>query len=164
MNTRERWLVGMMVVSVAYGGYVYIARAVRSPDDESQREQAITEVEAFAKQTRARLAQLKLTREEQAILNRTVAEWAPSPFLQERDKAQPVAEQATVFHYTGYLHVGAVKLAIINGREYRVADTVGAGDFVVESIDARQVVLAAKGGGRRLSIAMTDSEQTGERP
>lgn len=163
MNTRERWLVGMMVGALVYGGYTYMASARRTGGAEDV-EDAVSGVRAFAADTRIRLHRIQLTREEQALLNHTAAEWAPSPFYEREPGARPVGKQPKVFHYTGYIHVGAVRLAIINGREYRVNDTVDASDFRVETIDADRVVLAAKGGERRLSLALKESDKTGEKP
>ncbi len=163
MNTRERWLVGLMVGAVVYGGYTYIANARRAQDADVA-EDVVSEVRSFAAETRARLNRLQLTREEQAILNLTVADWSASPFYEREPGARPAGEKPKEFHYTGYIHIGAIRLAIINGREYRVNDPVDASDFMVESIDADRVVLAAKGGERRLSLALKESDKTGEKP
>lgn len=164
MSTRERWLIGGMIAAVAFGGYSIIAHAVRAHATVRKTAAVASDVEEFTASTRRSVAELRLTPEEQFVLDRTVAEWPASPFYDRPDTARPLAEKPGEVRYTGYLHVGAARLAILNGREYRVAETVESTDFVVESIEADLVVLAAKGGGRRVSVALKQTEPTGEKP
>ncbi len=164
MSTRERWLIWGMIGAVVFGGYTLIAHAVRAQTTARRAAAAASDVGEFAATTRRSVARLRLTPEEQFVLDRTIADWPDSPFFDRPDAARPLAEKPQDVRYTGYLHVGTTRLAIINGREYRVTETVEATDFVVESIDADHVVLGAKGGGRRVSVALKETEPTREKP
>jgi hypothetical protein len=162
MNKRERLLVGLMVVALLYAGYaLFIDRA---PDAGTARRGAdpATDVHLFAADARQRVERMELTTEDRHVLDMAVAEWAASPFIDRPDAARPAAERPAEIRYTGFFRMGENRLAIINGREYRVNETIQATDLRIESIGPDQVVLVTPTGGRRVTVPIVQSANIGE--
>lgn len=162
MKTRERWIVGLMACVVAYGVYTF---AVGLRDQTGVARKAADEREgtcAFVVATRNRLNRFQLAPESLFVLQKTVDDWAASPFYEQPPREQPAKVQPESVIFTGFLQVGDTRIAILNGREYRIAETVNATDFVIDSIEADRVVLVSRGGGRRITLALTGNN--GETP
>lgn len=165
MNTRERWIVGLMIVVVLYGGFSTANSLWRKQQGRYRGDNdKSTETARFVETARARLALMVLTPTETVVLDKAADAWPNSPFWEHSEQTTVVVEQPEELQFTGYLKVGDVQIAILNGREYRLGETVSSSDFVVESIAANQVVLASQGGGRRLSITLNATGNTGKKP
>jgi len=162
MKKREKILVGLMIVALVYGGYVLFVDQ-GTPRGSSGRETDPEDaLQAYAVATRERIGGLQLTREETRLLDMSVAAWSPSPFFDRLSVAQPVTGRPTDIRYTGFFSVGANRLAIINGREYRENEIVKDTDLLLESIEPERIVLAAPDGGRRLTITREQTVTPGE--
>lgn len=164
MNTRERLLVFAMIAAVAVGGYLSLSRAGRDSAEPDDMEAGVSDAEGFARRIRADLQPYRLTSHEESILNAAAGDWAPSPFLEKPDAAVVADTPAAEIIYTGFVNFGGTRLAILNGREYRLSESVTATDFIVESIEPDRVGLAAKNGGRRATIILKGSDSRRELP
>ncbi len=165
MTMREKVLIAAMGIAVVYAGVTLIRppspRKAAAPPDGTP---APTDLQVFADAARGGVTASQPQPGERMMLERSLVVWTSSPFSAGVPAAvtsaalRAGAPRAPVFRYTGFLRQGEVRFAILNGREYRVADPVMPGDFVVVSIDADRVVLSAKGGGRKMSVAMEKPE------
>jgi hypothetical protein len=159
MTTRERVMVAGMAgvliwgVSSAAIGWCW-ERGGRGATGAPQ-----ASAPAFAESQRAILAPVRLQPQERLVLDVASAEWAPTPFIDRVSAAETIAVAVQEFFYTGFVRVGSQQFAILNGREYRVADRVEATDFRVESIQPNQVVLVSESGGRRRTVALQVSNE-----
>jgi hypothetical protein len=61
--------------------------------------------------------------------------------------------------YTGFLRMDDKRLAIINGMEYEVGDSLEPGGFVIRSISAGRVVIAPPGKKKKtITLPMEETE------
>ena len=137
-----------MVVAVAYGVYTVFFSAPREASISSSHKETDTLdsfVNKIAKQTKT-----GLSKEQTYILQKARAEWKQDPFIQIRPKLtrdeaaerQPLVVNSKIL-YTGFLEMGNKRLAIINGMEYEVGDTLERTGLVVRNISPSRVVVAA---------------------
>ena len=158
MSTREKALVIAMAGVLVWGASSVVLGYVRQHNGSSGQHQQHEELLGYAERQRALLDHLRLAGRERMVLDEAVSSWADSPFLDEPSRARAIEERVQTFRYTGHVSVGNERLAILNGREYRIADPVRATDFIVESIHPDHVVLAPESGGRRMTIDLANSQ------
>jgi len=166
-------MVVLMVAALGYAAVELIRPAGRRKDSASARASPAAdgaELKAFAEAARASVMASRPQPVEVATIERAADPWAPTPFavwtpsVATSAVAGAAAERTPDFRYTGFLSHGEIRFAILNGREYRVGDTVKPGDFTVRSIEPDRVTLAAGSGGRQVSIAKEKAELTKEEP
>lgn len=166
-------MVVLMAAALGYAAFELIRPAARRKDAASSRSApagAASDLNAFVEAARAGVMASRPRPVEIATIERAADPWAASPFavwtpsVATSMTANAAAQRTPDFRYTGFLSHGEARFAILNGREYRVGDTVKPGDFTVRSIDPDRVVLMAKTGGRQVSIAKEKAELTKEEP
>ena len=59
--------------------------------------------------------------------------------------------------YSGYLEMGRIRIAVINGLEYRVGETLVDGSFMVERITPASVTLMAAQSQQQIIIPYQDA-------
>lgn len=164
MTTREKVIVWGMAGAVVWAGatvgmdYYKKNRAAAKIDLQK------AEIRAFAEGQRTRAAPLRLTEPERMVLNEAAGPWLASPFIDRADRAEVVEQPVQTFFYTGFIQVGVQQFAILNGREYRVADRIPDTDFRVESIQPDHLVLVSDTGGRRMTLALQTTKEKRESP
>lgn len=159
MTTRERiLLIGMGGVLVWAGTSVLLSMR---PGAKSQNKYSLINggIRHFAETQRTLIAPLRLTEAERRILAQAILPWADSPFVDRTGESAIVEAPTQQFSYSGYLRVGEAVFAIINGREYRVSESVGDSGFSLESIKPDHVVLIAEGGKRRMTLPLETEKQ-----
>ena len=100
-----------------------------------------------------------LSKAESYILQRAQTEWPADPFLGKKpavaaEQTKGVRAKAEDFIYSGYIGLGAKRLAIINGLEYETDEKLVTGEFAVRRIDPDRVILEGKQG--KLIIPFND--------
>lgn len=164
MTTREKIIVGLMVLAVIYGVYtVFFAtpRNVSIPSGNRELETLNSFVTKVAEKTKT-----SLSKEQTYILQKARTDWKQDPFVQIQPKLtreEAAARQPLVLNrkvvYTGFLEMGAKRLAIINGMEYEVGDRLEPAGLIVRTINPTHVVVAAPDKkNKTLSIPMEDIE------
>lgn len=148
MTTREKIIVGFMVLSVVYGVYIVFFSA---PHGESVSNSAnkLDVLNSFITKV-AEKTKTGLSKEQAYILQKAWAEWKQDPFVKvqrklsrkEQEARQPLVLNSKVA-YTGFLQMGDKRLAIINGVEYEVGDILEPEGLVVRTINPNHVVIAA---------------------
>ncbi len=142
MTLREKIIVGMMVLSIVYGGYELLVVGNRRGGDPETRDSKPA-IPAEPSPTDSS--------EDKGLSDRmqTLLQWAQTPweeglFVKGEPLPQappPPEPTAAGLRYSGFMQVGNRKLAIINGMEYEKGDQLVSGDFVVNQISPNQVVL-----------------------
>lgn len=98
------------------------------------------------------------------IFSRAETLWTGDPFLRPavfkdwvRVKSAARALPAKVtFAYTGYIETGRKIMAIINGIEYSVGDTLDIGGYTVKSISPERVVIEKIADGSSMDILINE--------
>lgn len=85
------------------------------------------------------------------IIAQAEAEWEKDPFLkteltkESEVPKQPVPlEQEISFTYSGYIEMGDIRLAIINGVEYETGEELEFAGYIVERIEPLKLVIRDK--------------------
>ena len=165
MTTREKIIVGLMLLTVAYGVYAVFFEGKTKPQETvafSATEQLEGLSEFITKVAEASKA--GLSKEDEYIIRIAEAEWKQDPLVSVDLKDRPESElqkaqQVTRVpipdlnvSYTGFMQMGDKKFAIINGVEYTSGDRLEQGDYIVRSITPRQVVIVSTGSSKKKFI------------
>jgi len=90
-------------------------------------------------------------------VSRAEVTWPRDPFLNEDlASAASVESQKTKFTYTGFIMLGNRRLAVINGIEYQVGESLTTEGFVVKAINPNDVVLEDAMNKSRLAIPIQE--------
>lgn len=113
--------------------------------------------QAIVEQARKTLAEAVVTQSQLYVLDAATRQAAPNPFHPVPGKGDGTGgtgggpdgkdgkSAAHDIAFTGYVAIGNSVLAILDGLEYRVGETVADSGYVVKSITPGKVVLASPG-------------------
>ena len=105
-----------------------------------------------------------LSEEDKYIIELAEAEWKQDPLISAELKDRPESEikkatQVTTVSssdlniaYTGFMQMGDIKFAIINGVEYATGDRLEQGDYILRSITPSRVVIVSTGPSKKRYI------------
>lgn len=155
MYKREKIIVSIMAVTVLLGGYLYFG-PVSTGGRHNVEKQLDGPALDFAQKVVQKLKEdTSLTKELFAIRS-AERKWEKDPFLPtdtllSDTQQRKVPDGATVTEgtqpamaYTGFIEVGAQRLAIINGIEYAQGETIGDRDQYVRRIYPHQVEIGKR--------------------
>ena len=165
MTTRERIIVGLVLLTVAYGVYAVFFEGKIGPQETAvvSSTKQLEDLNAFITKV-AEASKAGLSKEDEYIIQLAEAEWQQDPLASVELTDRPASEiqkakQVTTVtipdlsvSYTGFMQMGDKKFAIINGVEYTVGDRLEQGDYVVGSITPRQVVIISTGRSQKKFI------------
>ncbi len=142
MTAREKVIVGVAagalvwaVVSIFKGG------PTRSAPGGQSAERTLADTQRLAALTRTQLSAARLSPVEFSVLEGAGTEWDGKPFAEPSDVTQAAASEAPLFVYSGFIRAGDRRFAVINGREYRLHESLEGGGGTVEEIEPGHVVL-----------------------
>jgi hypothetical protein len=171
MEKREKVLLALMIIALGYGAFELFVRPAASPPDAPAVSVNVDEATNLSQTLSKSLAEAELRMEEKHILEKAAAPWAADPFY---DWPHPRAAEATdtkpalaleqigkTIIYSGYLEMGRTRIAVINGLEYRVGETLVDGSFVVERITPASVTLKAAQSQQQIVIPYEDAANQG---
>ena len=105
-----------------------------------------------------------LSEEDKYIIELAEAEWKQDPLIsavlkdrpeseiQKAKQVQTVATPDLKISYTGFMQMGDIKFAIINGFEYTIGDRIEPGDYILRSITPSRVVIVSTGPNKKRYI------------
>jgi hypothetical protein len=158
MSQREKIIVGLMLLTVAYGIYALFFEG-KGKSNIKQTAPVSTAVQlenlnAFITKV-ADASQAGLSKEDRYIISRAETEWKQDPLINaeltdrpqdEIDRQKQVIRAAGPrpnFTYTGFMQMGDKRFAIINGFEYAPGDQLQEGGYRVSSITPTKVVVVS---------------------
>jgi hypothetical protein len=163
MSKREKILIGLSLVAVVYGIYVWFlsspqqAATAFSDNDQKALKTFILKV--------AERTSNNLSKSQAYVLRKAETQWKQDPLIQIEPKASEEGEElqepvlTSEANYTGFLRMGEKKLAIINGMEYETGDILEPDGFIIRSISPSGVVIAAPGKKMKtLTLPMEETE------
>jgi hypothetical protein len=165
MTNREKIIVGLMLLTVAYGVYAVFFEGKTKPQEIAvfSATEQLESLSAFITKV-AETSKAGLAKEDEYIIEQAEAEWKQDPLISVELKDRPESElqkaqQVTrvsipdlKVSYTGFMQMGDRKFAIINGIEYTSGDRLEQGDYIVRSITPRQVVIVSTGRSKQRFI------------
>ena len=174
MSTREKIVIGLMMVAVLWGGYnlLFTGSDNTSGGSVATANQQIEDTKAFAQNVTQTVAkEVSAPSNTPYLLKRASVAWTRDPFLdrqtaltyeaekmaQEEAKEVSAAELGLV--YSGYLMAGDKSLAVINGLEYEEGEKLDReGGYIVKSISPIQVVIGREGSTSRIIVPLEETE------
>jgi hypothetical protein len=165
MTKREKIIVGLMLLTVAYGVYAVFFEGKTNPQEAFtiSATQKLENLNAFITKV-AEASKAGLSKEDQYIIQQAEADWKQDPLISAELKDRPQSEinkasqiqRASIpdlnVAYTGFMQMGDKKFAIINGVEYTAGDRLEEGEYIVRSITPRQVVIVSTGRSKKKFI------------
>ena len=177
MSLREKVIVLLAVLAALYGAYELGLKnlftgdrpAEQAADRQEPQGGIESDVASFTAEIIKTSESVKLSPRETHILEHGKAEWSRDPFIDattamamkaaeagdaEGEKNKTAAQKQ--FTYSGYIALGDMKLAVINGMEYEEGETLKETAYVVQRIRPSSVVLAD--GQRHLTVHLEEIE------
>ena len=154
-----------MLLTVVYGVYtVFFEGKGKSGTQEIAAISATTQLEnlnAFITKV-AEASKAGLSEEDKYIIELAETEWKQDPLINAEltdrpeskiPKPQPKVETPDLeISYTGFMQMGDIKFAIINGVEYAIGDRLEQGDYILNSITPSRVVIVSTGPNKKRFI------------
>lgn len=169
MTKREKIIVGIMCLSVLYGAYdLFVYRKTPRPTAAQHTVNPIAESKSFAAEVTNKLVNEKVSAEYKYLIAQAGTNWTKDPFIasveplkkrQTIDKApqeEIVPSTSSGFIYSGYLKLGQTKLAVINGLEYCVGESLDATGLYVKSISTHHVVIGKVNGPETIQLPLRE--------
>jgi hypothetical protein len=150
MSTREKIIIGLMVLAVTYGVYtVFLSDPQEKTAFKGGGDKELEALNSFITKV-ADKTKNSLSKELVYILQKAQIDWARDPLLQIQQKVskeEDAARRPLVLDrkilYTGFLQMGDKRLAILNGTEYETGDILEPGDLIVRNIHPNHVVIGS---------------------
>lgn len=168
MTTREKIIVGLMVLVVGYGVYtIFLEKppGIKTLQAQTGLEALNTFITKVAETTKSGLSDA-----DAYIIQQAEAQWDQDPMVSVETEIEPEVKekgedvktppaQAVRIVYSGYLEMGDKRIAIINGLEYEPGDVLVEGGYMVREISSTRVVLATTQGGKKtLVVPLVEAE------
>ncbi|MDF1592145.1 MAG: hypothetical protein P1P89_11565 [Desulfobacterales bacterium] len=166
MAKREKVILVIMSVVVVFGLYNFLFSSSGAKKKPAVAVTGVADTNKFIADVANSLKDA-FTETDMYIIRQARSEWSQDPFWhmerQAETRAEVIvesrkeakAEESRV--YTGYLEMGAQRLAIINGVEYELGDELGRGGPVIKSIDPKQVVIAVPGTADEIILPLKET-------
>jgi hypothetical protein len=165
MTSREKIIVGLMLLTVGYGVYtVFFEGKGGAPEITTiSATKELENLNSFITKV-AEASKSGLSEEDKYIIELAEAEWKQDPLIRAELKDRPESEikkaaQVTKvsipdlnISYTGFMQMGDIKFAIINGVEYATGDRLEQGDYILRSITPSRVVIVSTGPSKKRYI------------
>ena len=158
MEKREKIIVVFAALALLYGVYIVFFEPKPQEQTFASAKKDLDTLNSFITKV-ATATKEGLSEKDSYILQRAENQWRRDPFVRMRKPTQAEAQAQKIpgltgpkfaILYTGYLEMGTMRLAIINGNEYQTGDRLDQGDYIVRSISPTQVVVATTDGSKNL--------------
>ncbi len=162
LNKREKIILAITCLAAVSAGISVLLPQRATPPRTSGT--AGEKAERVAAEAAESLARYRLTAFERALMEKARQAWPVMPFLPAEPPApttqptvgqDPLETDGAEFRFTGYLALGDRQLAVVNGREYAVGETIMGSTYKVYRISPTRAVLTDHT-GRTLAIPLLD--------
>ncbi|MDY6832825.1 MAG: hypothetical protein SWC96_13485 [Thermodesulfobacteriota bacterium] len=165
MTLREKIIVVLAGIALLYGAYELGLKNLFSGAGDKPAQAVAPRGEAdlsnFTMELTALTGHSGLSDRERYILDHRHSRWETDPFVApetlaamgkaesgeasgDRGQGPPAQDR---FEYSGYIAIGNMRLAVINGREYEEGERLVDGGYVLRRVQPTRVVLSGDGGG-----------------
>jgi hypothetical protein len=162
MTSREKIIVGIMLLTVGYGAVELLKPRTKAVPSLSM--QSTEGLNPFIAKV-ADAVKVATADASAVVIQKAKADWKQDPFMVIR-KAQtspagksPVKEPVRplpTMTYSGFLEIGSKRLAIINGMEYEAGDKLSVGGVTIKSVLPNKVIMTSSQG--EIVLPLQESE------
>lgn len=169
MTKREKIIVGIMCLAVLYGAYdLFVYRNKPRYTATQPTANPIAELKSFVAEVTQKLVNEKVSAEYSYIISQAGTNWTKDPFI---PSVEPLTKRQTIkeipqkeivpptrsgFIYSGYLELGPTKLAVINGLEYSVGESLDTNGLYVKNISPDHVVIGKVNGLETIQLPLRE--------
>lgn len=172
MTTREKIIVGVMCLTIVYGAYeLFGPHTTGKPTSRSTHANPTGELRNFVNEVTQKMADGRMSKDFQYMVAQASTDWTRDPFLQSTLplKQQLVApatpaqlpekeRMAKAFTFTGFLQIGDTKLAVINGTEYAVGETLQDSGYYLKNVSAERAIIGRTDGSETIQVPLTEMD------
>lgn len=157
MKKRETAVLVLMGLALVYAAFSLLVES--SPEQTSvEAEKELKRLESEVEIQKVQVLDVVLNDTEEYLIQSAVRGWETGTLARARQAVQISLErEGPVMKFSGYLEMETRKIAIINGSEYEVGETMDPEGFVVKRIDSAKVVLKAGDGGEEIIVPIEES-------
>jgi hypothetical protein len=168
MTTREKIIVGLMLLVVAYGAFELFLAPKTGGVPLQKSAEGLKSLNAFIAKVAAANQKAGLSQTDAHIIKMAEADWKQDPMLDVPKKSvpeplapvkKPKPAPKLDLVYTGYMDMGGKSLAIINGMEYETGDIIEPDALLIRRIYPNKIeVVATESGGTVFTIPLTETD------
>ncbi len=162
MTKREKVLLGFCAAAAVGGGLYYATMIGGSKDKPTTPPKDYT---ALITKVQVDLKKGALTESEKGILAAATDEWTRDPLrgsALKKEEIKPEEDQMILPKYIGFINIGERPIAIIDGDDYRVGETIKGGEFKLIFISKNHVELLLNGANETIEIPLEKENLSGE--
>jgi len=151
MNKREKIILTLTFAVAVYGLIDFL---ILSPKNKNTKKESFVAdsqkiTKNFVDHTMAKILKIELQIKQsdwQSLVSKIESDWEHDPFVQPlkpETQAEKPFSPSPVSHlqYSGYMSVGKLLFAVINGMEYKIGDIINEYGYQVTKITPQKVVL-----------------------
>jgi hypothetical protein len=166
LTKRQILILGVMLLAILYGAYNWFFTASKKQAVVTAK--SATDLNAFIGSITATLTKDTPSPVIAYTIKRVEEEWLRDPFYEpSNDREEAAAKEAarvealsaaakSQLHYTGYVDTGRKKIAVINGNEYSIGETLDVGGFVLKNVDPVKIIITNKENRMTLEIPLKE--------
>jgi hypothetical protein len=167
VKQREKVILIIAFAAVVYAVYALFLSGSPQPSYSSPEGQLET-ARTFASDMSTAMIKDDTSSADTYVITKAATEWAREPFLVSEKPIKSRTVQAETdeeshevpFLFTGYLRAGDKTLAVINGMEYEIGETLDPGGFTVRNISRTQVFIENSLDGTTTVLSMDETSHT----
>lgn len=162
MTTREKIIVGIMLLTVGYGAVELLLPRTKAVS--TLPVQSTEGLNAFIGKV-ADAVKVATADASVMVIQKSEAAWKQDPFMVIRKAPALPAEKASAketlrplptLTYSGFLEIGSKRLAIINGIEYEAGDKLSVGGVTIKTVLPNKVIMTSSQG--EIVLPLQESE------
>ena len=170
MTTREKIIVSVMCLTIIYGAYELTANRRGKTAPPSLKTNSASDLKTFVAEVSRKVAGEKVAREYRYLIAQADTPWSKDPFLKSDEALKPSlapaapptrpvnTERPPDFAYTGFLALGATRMAIVNGMEYSEGEALSVDDYYIKTIFPNRLVIGRIGGTEMIQLPIQEMD------
>jgi len=163
MLNRERIIVFLMLIVVAYGGYNFFFDS-DDPTIVNSSRQTLAELKKFVIDAATNLSNEYISAADKYIIDQAETVWPKNPFLMAAvpltsepfQASAEVSVQTVPMYYTGYLQTVDKKIAIVNGSEYETGEQLSDAGYYVKQIMPNKIILGIENSPDTITVPLDE--------
>lgn len=159
-----------MCLTIVYGAYDLLGNRRKqesiSPDTMPN---TGGDLKSFVADVTGKLAGEKVSKEYQYMIKQAGAQWTKDPFIHSSRPLKkrllplnvtqtPATPSAPDFDYTGFMQLGATRIAIVNGMEYVEGEALSDKTYYIKSISPERVIIGKVDSRETIQISISETD------
>ena len=161
-----------MCLTIVWGAYELLANRGSKNKSLAKSDNPVGELKKFVGSVSKKLVNEKVSKEYRYLIGQAGQNWTKDPFISSTEplkkeqttpqfKKESTSPQAVPqYIYSGYLDIGKIKFAIINGIEYTEGEAINSGGYYIKKIAPLQVVIGKVNSRETIQLPITEIDPT----